>query len=405
MAGVFRSIRFKLIVPLVAGLALIALAIAVLMWFVHQRAVDQAALHEVQASSAALATMQGAEEDRLSALLDVIEADDALAADMARGDREALQAGAGALLHKLQRTSEVTHWTFHAADAAQGVFLRVHQPDLHGDVVRRASLRQAMATGREAHGLELGRTAYAVRVVRPWWHGGKLLGFLELGTDVHAFLTRLGRLTGHEYGLLLDKRPLDRVSWQRATGHPERWEARAELLEVATTGGGASLLDGLERMDQVPPAPALLGRSWRDGRCWVRGLFPLPDAEGRTIGAVVERHEISALLSGLDELRLQVAVLVVLLATALAALVIFLLETLVFEPVARMTRTLEDLPERMARGDWKTLEAAPHSDDELGRFEAFLDKAIDAVGSFVTDARRGPGRPGSAPRREDGRDY
>jgi hypothetical protein len=68
------------------------------------------------------------------------------------------------------------------------------------------------------------------------------------------------------------------------------------------------------------------------------------------------------------------------------------METLVFEPVARMTRTLEELPERMARGEWKAMEAPPRTDDELGRFEAFLDRAIVAVGSFVTDARRVTGR-------------
>jgi hypothetical protein len=401
---VFRSIRVKLIVPLVVGLAIIAVAIAVLMRFVHQRGVDQAALHEVQQAAAALAGIQAAEEDRLSALLDVIEEDDSLTEAFARGDRAALMADAGALLEKLRGAHEVTHWYFHPADPSAGVFLRVHQPDLFGDVVRRPSFRKAVATGTEARGIELGRTAYAVRVVRPWLSKGRLLGYVELGTDIHAFLIRLSRLTGDEYGLLLDKRRLDRVSWQRVTGHPERWDARSELLEVANTGGDGSLTAGLERMAQVPRQPELLGRETEQGRTWARGIFPLLDGEGKVVGAVVERHEISTLLAGVDELRLQVVVLVVLLATALAALVIFLLEALVFEPVARMTRTLEELPERMARGDWRALDGPPQSDDEIGRFEAFLDTAIDAVGSFVTDARRAPGQPRETERRADRKD-
>jgi methyl-accepting chemotaxis protein len=157
-------------------------------------------------------------------------------------------------------------------------------------------------------------------------------------------------------------------------------------------------------MAQVPEQAALLGRRTRDGRTWARGLFPLHDGQGKIIGAIVERHEISELLAGVEELRLQVVVLVVLLAAALAALVIFLMETLVFEPVARMTRKLEELPERMARGDWKVLEGPPPSDDELGRFEAFLDRAIDAVGSFVTDARRASARPRGSDRRGEGRE-
>jgi hypothetical protein len=390
---VLRSIRVKLIVPLVAGLALIAVAIAGLIWFVHQRGVDMAALHEVQLAASGLASLEAAEEDRLSALLDVIEEDDSLTEAFARGDREALLADAASLLEKLRNANEVTHWYFHSAKPEAGVFLRVHRPELRGDVVKRPCFLRAVATGSEARGMELGRTAYAVRVIRPWMLRGKLLGYVELGTDIHSFLVRMSRLTGDDYGLLLDKRQLDRASWQRIAGGPERWDARSELYQVANTGGDAAVTAGLDRMAQVPLQPALLGRESRDGRTWARGIFPLVDGGGMVIGAVVERHEITVLLSGVDDLRLQVVVLVVLLAAALAALVIFLLEALVFEPVARMTRTLEGLPARMTRGDWQALEAPPHSNDELGRFEAFLDKAIAAVGSFVTDVRRAPGRP------------
>ena len=388
----FRSIRFKLIVPLVAGLAVIAVAIAVLMRFVHQRAVEQASLHQVQQAATTLATIQAAEEERLSALLTLVEADDSLMEALARGDRAALEADAGPIWTRLHQGSEITHWYFHPPDPEEGVLLRVHQPGLRGDVVTRPTFRRAVSTGAEARGLELGRTAYAVRVVRPVHRKGKIIGSVEMGTDIEAFMVRLHRLTGSEFGMLLDKRKLDRSGWQRVEREPGRWDERPELLEVAHTGGDAGLLRGLERMSQVPQEPSLLGRETRDGRTWTRGIFPLVDAEGAVIGAVVERHEISALLAGIDVLRVQVVVLVVLLASALAALVVFLMETLVFEPVARMTRTLENLPERMARGDWKPVESPLRSDDELGRFEAFLDRAIVAVGSFVTDTRRVTGR-------------
>ena len=80
--------------------------------------------------------------------------------------------------------------------------------------------------------MELGRTSYAVRVVRPWVSKGRRLGYVELGTDIDSFLIRLARLTGDEYGMLLDKGQLDRGSWQRVSGRPERWEERSELLEV-----------------------------------------------------------------------------------------------------------------------------------------------------------------------------
>jgi hypothetical protein len=65
----------------------------------------------------------------------------------------------------------------------------------------------------------------------------------------------------------------------------------------------------------------------------------------------------------------------------------------------------------MARGEWQEfegLEAQPRSNDEIGRFEAFLDKAIVEIGSFVTDARRGPATGEGAERADhhpEPRDY
>jgi len=117
---------------------------------------------------------------------------------------------------------------------------------------------------------------------------------------------------------------------------------------------------------------------------------------------VVVRHEITPLLAGLGPLRLQVVILVVLLAAALASLVRFLLESLVFDRVERMSRVLEELPERLTSGEWPAGEQGPKADDEIGRVEGFLDKAMAAVGSFVADARRTPTSPGMSRRRGEG---
>jgi len=384
------SIRLKLILPLVLGLALIAAATTVLMRFVHQMAVDQAAQHEVEQTQSALRAQERAEMDRLSSLLDALADDDTLARLLERRDRGGLLAVARPTFERLRAARGVTHWYFHDVDPARGVLLRLHRPELFGDVVERGTFRQAVATGREAAGREFGRTALAVRVVRPWFLDGKLVGYLELGTDFRAFLARLKDVTGDDYGLLLDKRGLDPDSWKVMTGHPERWDDRPGLLAVSTTSGDESMLGSLGTVDDLADAPRVLERLARRGRTLIRGIFPLRGPGGEKLGAVVLLHDITPLLSGVDELRVRVVVLVVLLAAALAALVVFLLETLVFERIQRMSRLLEQLPERLERGDSLQGEAAPRVDDELGRFEAFLDRALASIGSFVADARRMP---------------
>jgi hypothetical protein len=173
------------------------------------------------------------------------------------------------------------------------------------------------------------------------------------------------------------------------TGHPERWDDRPELLAVSATGDEA-VFGSLGKVDELPTSARVLERRPLGARTITRGGFPLRGGAGEVIGAILVVHDITPLLTGVDELRVRVVVLVVLLAAALAALVIFLLETLVFERVQRMSAALERLPERLAEGEYQPVDVTPRSDDELGRFEAFLDRAVAAIGSFVADARRVP---------------
>ncbi|HUL59414.1 MAG TPA: cache domain-containing protein [Anaeromyxobacteraceae bacterium] len=379
------TIRLKLIAALLAGLALIAAVTAVLLRFVHERAIEVAAGAEVEEAARLLEQYQARDAERLAAVLDALSADDRYVAAFEARDRAALLAAAEPVFASL-RGRGITHWYFHDPDPPRGVFLRVHRPELHGDSFPRKLVVRAAATGSETRGSELGRTAYALRVVRPWLRAGRTIGYLELGEDVHTVLARMKESTGDDYGLLLVKERLDRQAWSWALGAGPRWDARPDLLAVQTTTGDEAVLDGLGRLSDVPDAPMLLGRRQAGGRTLVRGLFPLREG-GEKIGAVVVLHDVTALSAGAGEVRGRVLVVVAMLAAGLAALLVFLLEVLVFERLARISRALEDLPQRLARGDW-AMDVAPSSDDEIGRFEAFFRRAIEEIGSFVSDARR-----------------
>jgi hypothetical protein len=384
------TIRLKLLGALVAGLVLISGATALLMHFVHERAIQTAARQQVATAAAALASVEALERDRMSALLEVIVANAELRRRFAARDREGLLALARPSFESLRAKHGITHWYFHPPDPGRdGVFLRVHRPELHGDAVRRPVVARAVRELREVAGRELGRTAFAVRVVRPWFDGERLLGLVELGEDVPTFLARVRAMTGDHLGMLLAKPRLDRHAWGTVTGAGDRWDSRPELLAVETTTGDEALLGALGRLADVPDEPAVLEQQRRGERVAVRGLFPLrDDADGAKIGAVVVLHDVSALYAGVADLRLRVVVLVALLGAALGALLVFLLEALVFERLARMELALERLPERLQRGDYDVAPVGPQRDDEIGRFERFLERALRQVGSFVADVRR-----------------
>lgn len=381
------SIRAKLITALVAGLVLVAVATAYLMRFVHERAVQRASLREMVGESFAFERAQAIEEERLAGFLDVIMANDDLARRFASSDRAALHAAAQPLFERLRDLNGVTHWTFHAPDPEDGVLLRMHRPDEFGDLVHRPSFLQAVATGKEASGRELGRTAYAVRVVRPWRLGQRLIGYVELGIDFHTFLNQLRSVRFEEYGILLAKSRLDREAWGRTKG-ARGWNDRAELVVLDATSRDEGILRGFSRLSDVPAEPRVLDRTSRRGAILERGAFPLVARDGSVEGVVLLERDVTPLYEGMDNLRNRVVILVALLALGLAAFIVFIVETLVFERINRMGAVLEALPERLARGDALADEIVPRNDDEIGRFEKFLARALQTIGSFVSESRR-----------------
>jgi hypothetical protein len=381
------SIRAKLITALVAGLVLVAIATAYLMRFVHERAIQRASLREMIGESFGFERAQAIEEERLAGFLDVIMANGELARRFEAGDRKALFAAAEPLYERLRDLNGITHWSFHSRVPADGVFLRMHRPEEFGDQVRRPSFLAAIATGKEASGRELGRTAYAVRVVRPWRVDGRLIGFVELGIDFHTFLNQLRSVRFEEYGVLLVKGVLNREAWARTKG-AKGWKDRAELVVLDQTSPDPEILRGFSRVADVPREPRVLDRTTRRGSILERGAFPLVARDGTIEGMVVVERDVTPLYEGMDDLRNRVVILVALLALGLAAFVVFIVETLVFERINRMGAVLEALPERLARGDSLGDEIVPRNDDEIGRFEKFLARALQTIGSFVAESRR-----------------
>lgn len=386
------SIRAKLITALVAGLVLVAVSTAYLMRFVHERAMLRASLREVVGESFAFERAQAIEEERLAGFLDVIMTNAGLARRLEARDREGLREAAGPTFERLRDLNGVTQWTFHSADPALGVLLRMHRPEVFGDVVKRPSFLQAVETGKEASGRELGRTVYGIRVVRPWRLDGRLIGYAELGIDFHTFLNQLRSVRFEEYGVMLVKGRLDHAAWGRTKG-ARGWTDRPDLVVLDATGRDVEILRGFSRVEDIPRKPTLLDRIARRGAILERGAFPLVARDGTIEGVVAIERDVTPLYSGMDDLRNRVVILVALLAVGLAAFVVYIVETLVFERINRMALVLEALPERLARGDALYDEIVPRNDDEIGRFERFLARALQTIGSFVSETRRERSQP------------
>lgn len=333
-------IRPGLAVGLGAAVVGIGLAAALVAGRVGERVLEQAASESLRAAAGMFATLQRSEVDKLAAALDVLRSRQDLREAFLARDRARLAAIAGPVFDELRARDGLTHWYF--IEPNRTCFLRVHRRELFGDRIERVTLARAAETGNTASGMELGQTAYALRVVRPWFADGRLIGFLELSEEIGHFLVRMKQETGNDFGLLARKKFLDEKAWYRVSGTGrDTWNARPDVVVVDTTSFGQGLIDFPGDVGDLPDDGLLLDEEERGGKAWIRGIFPVRDAADRRVGAMVVLHDFTATHMSLERGRSRIAAVVVLFSV-LAFLASWLaLERLLLRRLERAVAALE----------------------------------------------------------------
>lgn len=350
--------------------------------------VEEVGEHALFAAAETFAMQQRAEVEKLTAALDVVMASSELRAAFLAGDRERLQRLAGPVLDTLKVHSRITHWYFHTAEATPRVFLRVHRPELFGDAVQRVTLRRAIDTGDLGAGLELGRTAFALRVARPWVVDGKVLGYVELAEDIDHFLTAMKGRTGDEYGLLVRKKYLDAAAWVAAMGpRASSWDASADALVVDATSSADGILDWRGDVEELPARGLSLGESERADRAFIRGIFPVADAAGRRVGALFVVHDFTAHHEAARDGHGFALAVMVACAIAAAGGVALLAHLIVFRRLARLRARLERRAAGLTPAGRPGRMASP---DDLGRLESLFERVFHEHGA---DADEQPAPP------------
>ena len=224
-------------------------------------------------------------------------ADPRLPSLLEAGDREGLIALAAESYADLNEEFGVSHWYYEETSArGRRVIARVHQPEKFGDVLDRLTYHQAEELGAGA-GLELGLTAFALRVVRPVpATDGSVAGFVELGKEVPNVLGHMKLLFGSEYSLVIDKAAMGlgaEEQWdeiRRDYPNAGEWRAHPHNLQVDSTDG-ASVWGG--SVSGLPNEGAVLSTEWEDDLAVATVAFPVDDASGTRIGAVIARIDVT----------------------------------------------------------------------------------------------------------------
>ncbi len=270
--------------------ARLAAALALALAAAPAPAAGAANPHEAEVRRAAELYMELEQTDvkKLSRVLEQLVQDKSLVEPFLARDKERLLAAAKPSFDIMNAVEQVTHWYF--IEPAGRCFLRVHQPELCGDLIQRDTFKMAVASGDVGYGKELGKTAFALRVVRPIRKDGKVVGYMELGEEIDHLLERMRKQTGDDFGVLVDKGHIDRKELARIR-HDDRWDERPDVVLVSSSMWDEKQIQLPLPLAKLPPEGAFSGE-WQDGgRTYVGGAFPMKDAAGHVVGALFVRHQ------------------------------------------------------------------------------------------------------------------
>jgi len=303
-----------------------------------------------------------------------------LAEAMERRDRAVLIAEAAPVLKALREQFGISHWYFITPD--RHVLLRVHEPHRSGDLVDRLTLADAAASGQPASGLELGPLAtFTLRYVLPWQVDGRLIGYIELATDIDSFARQVGEMTGLEIFIAVHKAFSSEqhfIAGKRALGFSGDWDTFPDFALLAQTSDRLPADAAAYWQKALHSPPEVFSSETRSG-----SLLQLHDHAGRPAASLLFLRDITA--SRQAALR-QLAFLV-----GIGTLLGFLLYFALSRRLTAIEKHLEAAHESLAANEQRFLDIFSTSSDwwfwEMDadlRFSFFSDNAGKLLGADLS---------------------
>jgi len=281
-----QRLKLKVLVPMGLGLLVfLGLYIATTSWYL-EREIKRDITYKINDISYSFQSLLDQRAQIMRVQLEQLAASETLQQLMLQKDRTGLLRENQETFRRLLLHLRISHFYFHNPD--QTVFLRVHNPTRHGDLIERHSLTQAAATQQEAHGIELGPLGtFTLRTVIPWYHHEQLIGYLELGEEIELLINNFFKLDKTILTLTIDKKFLDREKWgvgiEMLGKDPDSWDLLEDKVVVQTSS--PELLDKIiEALKAGPPAPEETIKIGSGLQTYQGRIQPLHDSAGQHVG-------------------------------------------------------------------------------------------------------------------------
>ncbi|MCK5237405.1 MAG: HAMP domain-containing protein [Deltaproteobacteria bacterium] len=289
------KIRSKLGIGFLAVVVPLIISFYMVMLYSQSKSFNVTLEERVNYTSKIFNELEDGDSMILSAALEVIAQSPTFKKIFLEKDREKLYNYGQPLFQSLKKQFGITHFYFILPDGHN--FVRLHNKELYGDLIDRITLEKAKDTKAIATGIELGKTAFALRAVMPFYDNDKLVGYVELGQEIDHFLETLKNITdGDEYAILVDKKYLDREKWsisRAITGLRDNWDDTKDHVivsrtteEAAEKEAAATCFASENNAHRVEKGEVILHKLKVKNRTFACAGIPLKDAGDRAVGAI-----------------------------------------------------------------------------------------------------------------------
>jgi len=368
----WNSIRTKVLVAL--GICLMGgiCGVLALMRYSFEHNARVLTTEAVTGAEKLFMVLEAREISKMTAVSDTLIANSQVRDALVAKDRNRLLE-LTAPLYSQVKLEGITNWMFHVAQPDMTVFLRLHNPAKFGDHLNRFIDKEVMRTQAIVTGNELAKAGFAVRVLRPFPESqGGVAGYVEFGEELGQFIHTMKNETGNDYGLLLSKKYVDRQFWAESSAvwhRRDNWDDNPNFVVADRTTDSDSIFRFDGDLAGVPAEGKVLERFKEGNSVFVRGLFPIRDAGGNTVGAMFVVHDISGFYVAMTHTQNLLVSLILAALVIGTILVIALLNRLVF----RRLDNIIVVATRVVGGDYET-EIHVSSEDEVGQFEQLFEQ-------------------------------
>jgi len=365
------SIKYKLLPVIVLGVVILAAILYAISFQAQQTALETQAAGEIQSSKQTFYNLVQNDIKMLQATITDFMTNQEYKDVYLTQDREKLYQYGQDLFAKHKELG-ITHFYFHRPTGT--VFVRLHNHDKFDDKVTRVTYAASKSSKSWGSGIELGKTAFALRVVHPYYNGNELIGYIELGEEIDHFIEIMKNQTSHEYAIVVEKKYINPRKWasvRRVKGLRDNYDDLDGYVVIDTTMQDTGLFQKFgftgQNLNRVTDDGALFGFFPVNDKSYASGGFSLYNAAGTKVGAVVTIQDITAFEQAHSEANTNMAIITIIGVLIISGIMVLVIVIVVIKPLTKVV----DATTRIAGGDF-TVELDVKSKDEIGQLAKLI---------------------------------